>query len=77
MSRHDIVWLVFGLYILGGIVYFGVAEGMAIHNRTPGDTLTEVLRALNLPVVAYFGLGGVILGVVAWAVPHLANKLGF
>jgi hypothetical protein len=76
MSRHDVVWLVFGLYILGGFVYFGVAEGIAIHNRAPGDTLTEVVRALNLPTVLWFGGAGLIMGIVAWAALHLANKLG-
>ena len=76
MNRPDIVWLVFGLYILGGFVYFGVAEGIYIANRTPGDTLTEVIRALNLPTVVWWAAAGLIVGVVLWAAPHLANKLG-
>jgi hypothetical protein len=78
MSKPDIIWLVWlVVFVVGGLIYFGVAEGLALHNKAPGDTLTEVVRSLNLPIVVWFGLAGLIIGVLVWLAPHLANKLGF
>jgi hypothetical protein len=77
MSKPDIVWLVwFLVFVVGGLVYFGVAEGLALHNDSPGGTLTEVIRSMNLPIVVWFAIGGLIVGIVFWLVPHLANRLG-
>lgn len=78
------VWLAWVIYMfLGfvvGIAWFGVAEGIAIVNNRPGDTLTEVVRSLNVPAVVWFLSAGLILGLLgglfAWLVPHFIGRFG-
>jgi len=70
--RH--VWLPWALYMIGGLVWFLVAEFWAIFDRrTSGDTLSEVIWALHVPPVIWFVGAGLIIGLIAWLVPHFLS----
>lgn len=67
------VWLAWGIYLAAGVVWFLVAETIALRNRVPGDTLSEVVWSLRLPPVVWFLGAGLTLGLTVWLVIHFAS----
>lgn len=73
----DWLWVV---WIVACLATFGVLEGIAIVNRTEGDTLTENLkRWLGIDPPRPWKRAGiatftsVVLGFVSWFVPHITG----
>ena len=62
----DALWLCWGLL-------FALFEGNAIANETPGDTLSERLRAWfrTKTPAGRFGVTACVLALLAWLIPHI------
>lgn len=73
MDFHKL-WLAWVCYMSLGVVGFLVAEFWTIFNKAPGDTLSEVVWALHVPAVVWFLGAGLVLGLVAWLVPHFISQ---
>lgn len=67
------VWLAWACYMALGVVAFLVLEFWALLNSTPGDSLSEVIWSLHVPPAVWFLGAGLILGLVAWLVPHFVG----
>lgn len=68
------LWGAWTVGIVALAVWFAVMEGIALANRAGGDTLTEVVRSLDVPPVVWFASAGLISGLLVWAVPHLIGE---
>ena len=65
-------WL-WSAWVAGGLVWviwFVVMETVAIVNRAPGDTLTEVVRAIHVPAVVWFLFFGLVISLCVWLLAH-------
>lgn len=69
-------WLIWFLVSLLG---FGIAEGVAIFNDEPGDTLTEVsveeIWTAIGPELTVFSLGSLLFGGGAWLIYHFVRRI--
>lgn len=72
MTYHQI-WLAWTAYMSLGVIWFIVVEVLTGFNRVSGDTLSEVVWSLNVPPVVWFLGAGLILGLIAWLVPHFTS----
>jgi TRAP-type mannitol/chloroaromatic compound transport system permease large subunit len=48
-----------------------VVEFIAVFNRTKGDTITETIRALNLPPVVWWMFVGTLIVFLTWFLAHV------
>ena len=74
LQTFRLLWGLWGLYLLVGIVWFAVVEIIASLNDIHGDTLSEVIRDLHVPAIVWFVGGGTLVGLVSWLVPHFIGK---
>ena len=79
-ARLWLAWACFvGAATLVALGWFAVMEALAIKSQASGDTLTEVVRALHIPLVLWFMAGGLLVGIAGgfalWWPLHL--KLGW
>lgn len=78
--RH--MWLAWGVFVgvaFGiALVWFAIIEGIAIKDSLKGNTLSEVVWSLDLPVVLYIIAGGTLVALQAitgcWLIVHFASK---
>ena len=76
--RLWLAWLSFsGAALLISLVWFCVQEALALRDGTPGNTLSEVVWALNLPPVVWIVGGGSLVSVIAvvgwWVIAHFVS----
>lgn len=64
-----------GASIVVAITWFTILETIGMRNKYPGDTLTEVTRALHLPIAFWllggWGLASLVAAFVIWWPIHL------
>ena len=74
MKLPSAVWLAWFLAGMTWVMWFAVAEGIALVNRVKGDTLSEVVWRLHLPAAIFFLGGGLLLGLLTWLVIHFVSQ---
>lgn len=70
-------WAAWGLYLLVGVIWFGIVEFITVRNKQAGDTLTETVQALHIPTAFFFMGGFALIGLLLWLVLHFPGKWGF
>lgn len=67
--RH--IYLGAALGLLACALTLIVVEFIALFNRTPGDTITETIRAMGLPPVVWWMTVGILIVFLSWFGAHV------